>query len=135
MRGSDSVGAFESTRARGRDRYDRGVTEEDVAAVERLRAARADPPAVETEQALARLESTLFGAPPRTRVLDRYPLIRKLGQGGAGVVYLAYDPRLDRKVAIKLLHPSHSSGRAAHGTSEGRARLMREAQEIGRAHV
>jgi eukaryotic-like serine/threonine-protein kinase len=99
-------------------------------AIERLQAVRSLAPEAETHQALARLESALFGAPARKRVLDRYPLIRKLGQGGSGIVYLAYDPRLDRKVAIKLLHPT---GGAAHGTSEGRARLLREAQAMARS--
>ena len=45
-----------------------------------------------------------------------------------GVVYAAYDPELNRKVAIKLLHAS--SGRAAD--SEGRVRLQREAQAMAR---
>jgi len=39
---------------------------------------------------------------PRTH-LGRYRLIRKLGQGGTSVVYLAHDPVADREVAIKVI--------------------------------
>ena len=43
-----------------------------------------------------------------------------------GVVYAAYDPELDRKVAIKLLHPR------AGDSSDLRVRLLREAQAMAR---
>jgi hypothetical protein len=39
----------------------------------------------------------------------RYRLIRELGRGATGVVYLARDAELDREVAVKLLHP-HLAG-------------------------
>jgi serine/threonine protein kinase/tetratricopeptide (TPR) repeat protein len=65
---------------------------------------------------------------PRGQSVGRYVLLDKLGSGGMGVVYSAYDPELDRKVAIKLMHPSDRFGNAdvAH------ARLMREAQSMAR---
>ncbi|MCP3103460.1 protein kinase [Myxococcus sp. K15C18031901] len=44
---------------------------------------------------------TTFG--PGTR-LHQYELIRQLGSGGMGTVFLARDTRLGRRVAIKLLH-------------------------------
>ncbi|HMV33762.1 MAG TPA: serine/threonine protein kinase, partial [Gemmatimonadales bacterium] len=36
---------------------------------------------------------------------DRYRLERELGQGGMATVYLAYDLKHERKVAIKVLRP------------------------------
>jgi tetratricopeptide (TPR) repeat protein len=100
------------------------------AAVHRLVAAREDGNSLVANQALARLESALFGKPAATLTINRYPLIRKLGEGGSGLVYLAYDPRLDRKVAIKLLK---SGGSPGQDDGEGRARLMREAQAMARS--
>ncbi|MBN1205816.1 MAG: serine/threonine protein kinase [Myxococcaceae bacterium] len=60
--------------------------------------------------------------------IERYILLKPLGQGGMGVVYSAYDPDLDRKVAVKLLHPDKST---PDGNS-ARAWMMREAQAMAR---
>src|SRR4051812_6135656 len=40
--------------------------------------------------------------PPRQLVLDRYSLERRIGAGGFGVVWLAFDEKLQREVAVKV---------------------------------
>ncbi|MEM8962766.1 MAG: serine/threonine-protein kinase [Acidobacteriota bacterium] len=60
--------------------------------------------------------------------VGRYVVLDLLGHGGMGQVYSAYDPELDRKVALKLIRP--------RGTGEARqrleARLRREAQALAK---
>ncbi len=43
----------------------------------------------------------------------RYRLVREIGRGATGVVYLARDLALEREVAIKLLHPHLAAARSA----------------------
>src|SRR5207247_2805272 len=43
------------------------------------------------------------GGAPRELVLDRYRLERRLGAGGFGVVWLAFDEKLEREVAVKVV--------------------------------
>jgi tetratricopeptide (TPR) repeat protein len=65
----------------------------------------------------------------RGSMLGRYVVLARLGEGGMGVVYAAYDPELDRKVALKLLHRPDS---ASEGGTSGRTRLVREAQAMAK---
>ncbi|MBX3206596.1 MAG: serine/threonine protein kinase [Labilithrix sp.] len=63
----------------------------------------------------------------RGSTLARYVLLDVLGQGGMGVVYSAFDPRLDRKIAIKVLRR-----RVGGEEPEDHERLLREAQAMAR---
>ncbi len=58
--------------------------------------------------------------------LGRYVIVERVGTGAMGVVYGAYDPQLDRKIALKLIKP----GQGVKDTA--RARLLREAKAIAR---
>ncbi|WP_326722620.1 protein kinase [Streptomyces sp. NBC_00243] len=59
----------------------------------------------------------------RRVVADRYELSTLIGQGGMGQVWTAYDQRLDRRVAVKLLRPDKVAGQEA---DELRRRFVRE---------
>ena len=64
--------------------------------------------------------------PPAPSRLGRYAVLRTIGSGGMGVVYAAYDEELERRVAIKVLHPRFSED------SLHRARILREAQAMAK---
>jgi serine/threonine-protein kinase len=71
-------------------------------------------------------DETIAGAPEtaaeplEARFIGHFAVLRKLGEGGMGVVYAAYDERLERRVALKLIH------------GDDPVRLMREAQALAR---
>ena len=56
--------------------------------------------------------------------IDRFEILELLGTGGMGEVFRAYDPKLGRDVALKLLRPT--------GDTMAEARLRREAQAMAR---
>jgi eukaryotic-like serine/threonine-protein kinase len=60
------------------------------------------------------------------RFLGRYQLLEQLGEGGAGLVYRAEDPRLGRDVAIKVLN------QRALGDQAASARFRQEARSLSR---
>jgi tetratricopeptide (TPR) repeat protein len=77
--------------------------------------------------ALEPTQSTLPRAEPgdtrRGALIDRYVILDLAGTGAMGVVLAAYDPGLDRKVALKLLKVSGETART---------RLLREAQALAK---
>lgn len=56
----------------------------------------------------------------------RYKIVGRLGKGSMGEVHLAHDPRIDRKVALKVLHKEHIS------SIQITKRFIKEAKAIGR---
>jgi tetratricopeptide (TPR) repeat protein/tRNA A-37 threonylcarbamoyl transferase component Bud32 len=79
---------------------------------------------LEDQQIDARVISTLFAEEQCPVRLGRYVILGRLGQGGMGIVYSAFDDALDRRVAIKVIHRNLDS--------ETRRRAIREAQALAR---
>jgi len=73
-----------------------------------------------------RIHRALFGELAQAPTIGRYTFLKELGRGGMGVVCTAYDPKLDRKVAIKLTRS------LATASAASRARILREAQAMAR---
>jgi tRNA A-37 threonylcarbamoyl transferase component Bud32/tetratricopeptide (TPR) repeat protein len=61
----------------------------------------------------------------RGQTISRFVVLGLVGRGGMGEVYAAYDPELDRKVAIKLLR---AQGQKKEDGEDRKLRLLREAQ-------
>ncbi|HUJ61268.1 MAG TPA: protein kinase [Kofleriaceae bacterium] len=68
------------------------------------------------------------GEPPADapEQFGRFRLERVLGAGAMGVVWLAWDPQLERRVAVKRVNAEHAD------SAEARARLVREARALAR---
>ncbi|MCB9570276.1 MAG: protein kinase, partial [Myxococcales bacterium] len=88
-------------------------------------AGAAPPRDLDLELQRRAVHERLFGAALAPVRLGRFSLLRRVGAGGMGVVYAAWDERLDREVALKLLHPQL-------GGAEATARLLREAKAMAR---
>ncbi|MEM6295713.1 MAG: serine/threonine-protein kinase [Myxococcota bacterium] len=88
----------------------------------------APPPAdaLREELALATLQRRMFDSKAPAPVLHRYVLLDTLGHGGFGVVLRAFDPDLERAVAIKLLRVD------AAADDDGVEALLREARIMAR---
>ncbi|HET6584538.1 MAG TPA: serine/threonine-protein kinase, partial [Nannocystaceae bacterium] len=63
---------------------------------------------------------------PGARV-GRYEIVRRIGRGGMGLVYVARDPELDRAIAVKVLRTD-----AREPASALQARMLREARALAR---
>ena len=79
---------------------------------------------------LSRLRSRLLGVTHSLPRIGRFAILRKLGEGGMGEVFVAYDEELHRKLAIKLLLPRDRDDELDR--SRGHERVRREAQALAR---
>ena len=75
--------------------------------------------------AQSRIGARLFGELPSAPQIGRFVVLNKIGAGGLGIVYAAYDPKLDRRVAIKLVHRRQDFELDTQ-------RVLREAQALAR---
>jgi tetratricopeptide (TPR) repeat protein/tRNA A-37 threonylcarbamoyl transferase component Bud32 len=92
------------------------------------------PEVPEPELPTERISSMPSGMHERGK-LGRFDILDVIGQGGMGVVIAAYDPQLDRKVAIKVLRTKGLTGKRRDKET---ARLQREARamaQLSHPHV
>lgn len=79
-----------------------------------------------------RLRASMFSEQPKPRTMGRFVVRGTLGRGGMGSVLEAFDPTLDRAVALKLLHPqlAHERERLLH-----EARILAKVTHPNVVHV
>ena len=80
---------------------------------------------LEAERVLGRVRAGLFAADDAPLRIDRFVILRRLGSGGMGDVFLAFDPELDRRVALKVV-------RSDRDTPTRQDALVREAQAVAK---
>jgi len=88
----------------------------------RIAHARPEVDAVAREVMRANAARALFGASEAVRI-GRYQLVREVGTGGGGSVFVARDPELDRDIALKLITAT---------SAELRSRALSEGQALAR---
>ncbi len=88
----------------------------------------ADPAPLDSAPAAEVTPSDGDATPAVPARIGRFVPIACVGRGGMGVVWSAYDPQLDRKVAIKLIA---AAGEGTHG-ARAADRMLREARALAR---
>jgi tetratricopeptide (TPR) repeat protein len=96
----------------------------DTGVTARLREAGRPPRDAITRRMHQSVTEGLFGGGAEPVRIDRYVVLERVASGAIGTVVAAYDPQLDRRVAIKLLR--------TRGDDAWRKRMMREAKALAR---
>ncbi len=91
----------------------------------RMREAAPSGRDLQAERWHGEVAARLFGRPPSSPSVGRYRLVARLGAGASGEVWSADDPQLDRRVAIKILHPEL-------GSATNHAAMVREAKALAK---
>ncbi|MCA9712446.1 MAG: hypothetical protein KDK70_41840, partial [Myxococcales bacterium] len=86
------------------------------------------PGGLEAQRVFAAVARSMLGLPAPLPTVGRFEIRERLGSGGMGEVYGAFDPLHGREVALKLLRPEHGADLAARG------RMQREARVLTRLH-
>ena len=103
------------------DSKDQGITDDPELQLRILE------PAADDRRLKDLIRARLFRSKAAPVKIGRYTIIDRLGEGGMGVVYTAYDDKLDRKIAVKVMRSE-----SERADSVGKARLLREAQAMAR---
>jgi len=84
------------------------------------------PLSLGAHQVLAKVRANLFDAPIEAHKIGPYTILERVGAGGMGTVFAAYDPDLDRRVAVKVLR------RDRMGDERAGERFVREGRTLAR---
>lgn len=85
------------------------------------------------EREVEEFDSMIFE--PGNVIGGRYEIKKKLGQGGVGVVYLLYDSKRERELAIKVLKPEVAQNRLAIERFKREVKAMRQVDHPGMVQV
>ncbi len=94
--------------------------------LDRMREVRLAVDQVEVRRARSKIFAGVFGGSPSSTTVGRFEVRERLGSGGMGIVYEAYDPQLDRRLALKVVRADVSL------VADGAARLVDEARAMAK---
>ncbi|MEM9462837.1 MAG: serine/threonine-protein kinase [Myxococcota bacterium] len=83
---------------------------------------------VEVRLTRAAVKARLFGRPPQATQIGRFVVLERVGMGGMGIVYAAYDPQLDRRIALKVMRDDLVRSRRTRQQGQ----LLREARAMAK---